>query len=391
MAQIFLCYAREDEARVRNVYRRLRALGFELWMDKITLIPGQRWQQEIPRALRTSDFVLIFFLKNSVGKRGYVQREFKLALDTLQEVPDDVIHTIPVRLDNCDLPEQFGFLQWCDLFERGGFQRLVRAIRAGVSQRPEPAVRLAESTTPAAEQSGVLTLSPRLTNSIGMGFVLIPAGPFMMGSPDADSEALDLEKPAHQVTISQPFYLGKYPVTQAQWEAVIGTNPSQFTGDPNCSVERVSWEDVQEFIRGLNAKEGDAIYRLPTEAEWEYAARAGSTTAYSFGDDPRQLDEYGRYRDNSGDQTHPVGQRKPNAWGLYDMHGNVWEWVQDWYGAYAPEPVTDPRGPSSGSSRVFRGGSWGTGAGRCRSAFRGSGAPGDRGSDLGFRLLRTAP
>ena len=196
-----------------------------------------------------------------------------------------------------------------------------------------------------------------------MEFVLIPTGTFMMGSPDSDATAYDDEKPAHRVTISQPFYLGTYAVTQEQWEAVMKTNPSRFTGDRNRPVERVFWEDTQQCIQRLNTQEGRARYRLPTEAEWEYACRAGSQTAYSFGDDPLQLDQYGWYVDNSGDQTHPVGQRKPNAWGLYDMHGNVWEWVQDWNGAYAPGPVTDPRGPSSGSRRVLRGGSWNYGAG----------------------------
>jgi formylglycine-generating enzyme required for sulfatase activity len=147
-----------------------------------------------------------------------------------------------------------------------------------------------------------------------------------------------------------------------------------------------------EFIRRLTAKGESAIYRLPTEAEWEYACRAGSTTAYSFGDDPRLLDEYGWSRANSGDQTHPVGQRKPNAWGLYDMHGNVWEWVQDWFERYSPRPrpVTDPRGPSSGSARVIRGGSWDSGARSCRSAYRFDGAPSYRNDYLGFRLLGTA-
>src|SRR5262249_32428411 len=156
-------------------------------------------------------------------------------------------------------------------------------------------------------------------------------------------------------TISQPFYLGKYAVTQEQWEKVMGTNPSYFTGDSNRPVEQVSWEDVQYFIWRLTAKEDGASYRLPTEAEWEYACRDGSTASYCFGDDPSELGEYAWYKENAGGQPHPVGRLKPNAWGLYDMHGNVFEWVQDWYGEYAPESVTDPRGPTLGSSRVVRG------------------------------------
>ena len=144
MARIFLSYAREDETQVRGVYRRLRDAGFEVWMDKINLLPGQRWQQEIPRAIRRSDFILIFFSKHSVAKRGYIQREFRLALETLEEMPPDAIHTIPIRLDDCQIPEQFHPLQWSDLSEAGEFDRIVQAIRLGMEQRqtvaPEPAL-----------------------------------------------------------------------------------------------------------------------------------------------------------------------------------------------------------------------------------------------------------
>jgi len=225
-------------------------------------------------------------------------------------------------------------------------------------------------------------------NSIGMEFVLIPAGTFQMGSNDSD--AYDNEKPVHTVRITQPFYLGKYEVTQGQWQAVMGNNPSKFTGDPNRPVEHVSWDDVQEFVRRLNSREGGAMYRLPTEAEWEYAARAETTTRWSFGDDVGQLGRYAWHDQNAGGQTHPVGQLQPNSWGLYDMHGNVWEWVQDWYGGYASGTAVDPAGPSSGSIRVNRGGSWIDSARYCRSAPRIRGAPGDRIVYLGFRLLRVA-
>jgi formylglycine-generating enzyme required for sulfatase activity len=220
-----------------------------------------------------------------------------------------------------------------------------------------------------------------------MQFALIPAGEFQMGSANGAND----ERPVRTVRISKPFYLGIYEVTQGQWEAVMGNNPSQFKGDASRPVERVSWEEVQQFIDKLNAREGGTKYRLPTEAEWEYAARAGSTTAYSFGDDSSQLGKYAWFEGNAGNTTHPVGKLQPNAWGLYDMHGNVWEWVQDWYGKYAAEPVTDPQGPASGSDRVIRGGGWGHVAGFCRSAYRLHGAPGGRSDSLGFRLLRTAP
>jgi len=180
-------------------------------------------------------------------------------------------------------------------------------------------------------------------------------------------------------------------VTQAQWQAVMGDNPSRFKGD-TLPVEQVSWKDVQKFTQFLNAREGDTKYRLPTEAEWEYAARAGTTTAYSFGDDPRQLGEYAWFGENSGTTTHPVGQKKPNPWGLYDMHGNVLEWVQDWYSKNAYKSfmstAVDPKGPSAGSRRVLRGGSWAYVAGISRLAFRRHDTPGYRYDGLGLRLLR---
>jgi formylglycine-generating enzyme required for sulfatase activity len=209
-----------------------------------------------------------------------------------------------------------------------------------------------------------------------------------MGSNNGDDD----EKPVHRVTISQPFYLGKYEITQAQWEKVIGKNSSKFQGDPNLPVENVSWHDTQDFIKKLNAKEGGNAYRLPTEAEWEYAARAGTTTAYSFGDDPVLLNQYGWYASNSDNKTHPVGQLKDNPWGLYDMHGNVWEWVEDWYAdKYPSEPQTDPKGPKEGSVKVLRGGSFFGSPEDLRSAVRVRDWPGGRFRSSGFRCVRVPP
>ena len=228
------------------------------------------------------------------------------------------------------------------------------------------------------------------TNSIGMEFVLIPAGTFQMGCSSEAEECGDDEKPRHSVTISKPFYLGKYEVTQAQWEAVMGNNPSVYKG-ADLPVSTVSWVDARMFVEKLNAKEGHNRYRLPTEAEWEYAARAGSATAYGFGDDPGQLGHYAWYADNADEEPHPVGRKRPNAWGLFDMHGNVYEWVQDYYGDYGPGAVTVPRGPEGvGEQSVRRGGSWNDPAEFCRSAFRSSKKPGLHfDSEDGFRLALT--
>jgi formylglycine-generating enzyme required for sulfatase activity len=254
--------------------------------------------------------------------------------------------------------------------ERAHFQRRVVELEG----RLQGAQRQRE-----AAPEAVARLDKTLVNSIDMEFVLIPAGTFQMGSNAGVNE-----KPIHTVRISKPFYLGRYEVTQGQWQVVMGNNPSTIKGNAQRPVETVSWEDVQEFIRTLNTTEGSTQYRLPTEAEWEYAARAGTTTAHSFGDNADLLGEYAWLFCNVGDATQPVGRKRPNPWGLYDMYGNVWEWVQDWYGPYTAGTAVDPAGPSAGSNRVMRGGSFTY----IRSALRNHYAPGDRVAGIGFRLLR---
>ena len=365
MARIFLCHASEDKVQVREVYHRLRSIeGFEPWLDEEDLLPGQDWDYEIKRALKASDFILIFFSRNSVAKRGYVQREMKLALDAWQEVPEGTIHTIPVRLDDCDVPASFRRYHWTNLFEPEGFDRIVHAIRAELAKR--------QGTEP----------EPSFTNSIGMEFVLIPAGTFMMGSLNRDTEAYGDEKPAHRVTISQPFYLGKYPVTQEQWAAVMGNNPSRFSGHPDQPVESVSWNDVQAFLDTLNERDGSGDYRLPTEAEWEYACRAGTEIPRYYPD----INAIAWYLENSNDQTRPVGQKLPNAWGLYDMLGNVREWCHDGRRRYTADALVDPMGPTdAGAPRVVRGGGWYTPAHSVRAAHNHVIHPDHRDDDIGFR------
>jgi formylglycine-generating enzyme required for sulfatase activity len=231
-------------------------------------------------------------------------------------------------------------------------------------------------------------LTVDLGGGVKMEFVLIPAGSFLMG----DEKGLDWEKPVHKVTITKPFYLGKYEVTQEQWQAVMGNNPSYFKGPKN-PVEMVSWYGCHAFRAKLNEKfsSGGVKFGLPTEAQWEYACRAGTTTRYSFGDDPAKLDDYAWWSENAKDTTHPVGQKKPNAWGLCDMHGNVWERCVDWFGEdyYAKSPAEDPVGPDSGASRVLRGGSWYDGGpDGFRCAYRYDYDP-DYRANGGFRVART--
>jgi formylglycine-generating enzyme required for sulfatase activity len=224
----------------------------------------------------------------------------------------------------------------------------------------------------------------------GITFIKIEPGCFQMGQNKKFKESSEAELPNHRVCIDKPFYLGETEVTQKQWEELMGSNPSKSKGLYK-PVERVSWDDVQVFIKKLNEREGGNSYRLPTEAEWEYAARAGSSSVYSFGDNEKDLSDYAWYGNlGYGGSSREVGHKKPNQWGLYDMHGNVWEWVQDWYGAayYSNSPVNDPKGPESGQYRVYRGGSWVGKAVNLRSSVRFSGLPVSRTNDIGFRLLK---
>jgi formylglycine-generating enzyme required for sulfatase activity len=230
------------------------------------------------------------------------------------------------------------------------------------------------SQTTAASLNGLFSLD---------NFAEIPAGSFQMGSENG----YDDEKPLHTVRITKSFYLGKHEVTREQWESVMGNNPSYFKGK-NLPVEQVSWNDVRKFLDRLNQQTGREIFRLPTEAEWEYACRAGTTADYAG-----NLDDMAWYDSNSGGKTHPVGTKQPNEWGLYDMHGNVYEWCADWYGeTYYDECkkkgiVEDPAGPESGSFRVLRGGAWYSNAQGCRSADRYNDSPGPRNDYIGFRLV----
>jgi len=249
----------------------------------------------------------------------------------------------------------------------------------------------------------VNALEKTITNSIGMEFVLIAGGTFKMGSPQNEPNRRQNEI-EHQVTVSQPFYMQTTEVTVKQWRAVMGTRFFlKKKGTDDMPVVKVSWQDCIDFIKKLNAL-NEGVYRLPTEAEWEYACRAGATSAYTWG---KTIDcnnaMYGNntlktyacvnYVKSKGlpvDQPAPVKSYKPNAWGLYDMGGNVWEWCQDWYGRYGKDAVVDPRGPSSGSDRVRRGGSWYGAGARCRCANRNLSNPANRYQTTGFRLVREA-
>ena len=291
---------------------------------------------------------------------------------------------------------------WLEDSDNEECQSTYRTLLATALQVHQQDVKIYQNLEAARENSRPVSVSTAGSNVLNMQFVRISAGTFMMGSPSSEAGRFENES-QHEVKITKSFEIQTTEVTQLQWFSLVGNNPSKFKTKENCPseviekngvsmcpnnpVEQVSWEDAQDFIRMLNQKNDGYTYRLPTEAEWEYAARAGSQTAYyTYGSETNQLGNYAWYDDNSGRQTHPSASKKANAWDLYDMYGNVSEWVQDWYGH---EAVTDPTGSPTGAYRVLRGGGCADDARHLRSAFRNGVYPSFRYLIVGFRLVRT--
>jgi formylglycine-generating enzyme required for sulfatase activity len=258
---------------------------------------------------------------------------------------------------------------------------LLWAVGSGGSGQEGTGAGLQESIKASAERVAL-----DLGGGVKLELVLIRPGSFMMGDEKGGND----EKPVHKVNITKPFYMGQYKVTQQQWEAVMGANPST-AKDPKNPVERVNWDDCQAFLKKLNGKFGSQTvkFSLPTEAQWEYACRAGKATQYCFGDKKSDLGRYAWYLENSKGKIHPVGEKKPNAWNLYDMQGDAWEWCADWYNKayYKPSLANDPTGPASGTFRVCRGSNWESMAVDCRCAFRVFALPSEGLSYLSLRVV----
>lgn len=311
MIQVFLAHASEDKAAVTDLYHRLRARGLRPWLDKVDLLPGQSWRAEIPKAIRESDVFIACLSKESVAKQGYIQREFRMALQKMGDMPPGKIYIIPVRLDECQVPElrqeEYGInladLQWVDLFRDGEFDRLMLAIEryfpdAVKAATPGPRLHTFEFESvrvngqgriASREQKSAQYFRQDLGSGVHIDLVKVPGGRFWMGSPDGELERWEYEGPLHKVQVPE-FYMGKYPVTQAQWRAMsllddidreLSPSPSGFVGDRR-PVEQVSWHEAVEFCKRLSAHSG-LVYRLPSEAEWEYACRAGTVTPFHFG------------------------------------------------------------------------------------------------------------
>ena len=414
MPKIFICYRREDSIwQAQRIYDNLvDHFGYESVVFDIDTIPlGADFRGYLNKEVGKCDILLavigdkwLEILKQRLDEpNDFVRIEIQAALE--REIP-----VVPILVggksvpSEKDLPPELANLSYKQAAEvRAGadlqphLKRLIDGLDRMFFERM-PGKELEQKQVD--KELKREETPKKYTNSIGMEFVLIPAGEFMMGSRLSAEELAqkygdeakwyEFEKPEHKVTICQPFYLQTTQVTQGQWQKVMDNNGSKFKGcGADCPVEQVSWEEVQSFIKKLNEMEGGRNYRLPTEAEWEYACRAASTTEYFFGDDPGKLGNHAWYADNSNYQTHPVGKKKPNAWGLYDMYGNVWEWVEDeWHNNYIQAPkdgrawIDNPRC----DTRVYRGGCWFSTARGCRSAARFIRWPGYRFDFLGFRL-----
>jgi len=357
--QIFLAHASEDKPAVLALYNRLKQAGYKPWLDKKDLIPGQIWRDEIPKAIKASQIFLACLSAKSANKQGYIQRELRIALDTLGEMLPGTIFFIPMRLEECEIPDlrmsEVGLnlrdIHRLDYWEEDGFEQLERAITHQFNPEPEEpkqplsvfnfeVVRVnAKGEQIKKESKQSQYFREDLGNGITLEMVAIPGGTFTMGTEDEEIEKLvkkfnwdgfRSERPQHRVTVSS-FYMGRYPITQAQWKAIasrtdleveqdLDLNPAYFKDRPDSDrrpVETVNWDDAIEFCARLSKLTGRE-YRLPSEAEWEYACRAGTTTRFYFGDDANQLGDYAWHNGNSQDKTHPVGQKRPNAWGLYD-------------------------------------------------------------------------
>ena len=354
-------------------------------------IAASRWQQ----CVEECDTVLGWESDNAEAKRLKAEAESQLVPTAKVVATIDgrevsgaklndgtKIHTTPI---NWKLEDGKEYGPYSVSYESGGkrYYGTFDAVTIDWRGPREFTIALKEYTGPKTGDTKTFTLP----GGVKMEMVYVAPGSFTMGSPESEEDRFDNET-QHRVTLTKGYWLGKYEVTQRQWGSVMGNNPSSSKG-PDRPVENVSWEDCQRFIAKVDAearRQFGGGARLPTEAEWEYACRAGTTGPYGGNGN---LDDMGWYGGNSGDTTHPVGQKLANAWGFHDMHGNVWEWCQDWYGAYQGNE-NDPRGSASGVLRVLRGGGWCDDARDCRSAGRDGCNPGYRDDDGGFRLCCSA-
>jgi formylglycine-generating enzyme required for sulfatase activity len=372
----FLCHAQDDEVKTRELYRRLIADGFEAWLDKEHLLPGQDWDLEIDKAIRNTDVVIVCLSNKSTTKAGYVQKEIKLALDAADKQPEGTIFIIPVRLEECEVPDRLNKWQWVNLFEKNGYLSLKSSLKSR-------AKGLGKWSTPPLN-----VFEPEM--------IKIPRGEFLMGSSKAQAQKaiqdgaektwVQDEQPQHLVLLSE-YYIAKHPVTNHEFQVFIrdtktnsplGWNGDEYPdGKDDHPAVNIPWEDATAFCEWLKQKT-NRPYRLPTEAEWEKAARGTDGRIWPWGNefDP----EFANTREAKIMHVTRVGQFSPygdSPYGCVDMIGNIWEWCSDWYdkNEYTKrtqeDTVTeDPNGPGNGLAHILRGGSFGTGRAGNRCADR---------------------
>lgn len=425
--KVFISYSHDSRSHLDQVLEladRLRAEGIDCNLDQYEPAPTEGWPRWMDRQFKDADYILVictetycrrFEGREEHGKGLGVKWEGAIITDELYRNETVNKRFIPIVFTDADaahVPERLQHFMRYDVTDESQYESLYRHLTGqprvvkpplGKLRSFEPVNKLRALPTEDRQQEFAPiqedakpkpqlrheSFVENLGGGVTLDMIAIPGGSFLMGSEDFPDT-----RPVHRVKLS-PFHLGKYPVTQAQWKAVMGDNPSYFKGDKR-PVEMISWEMAVEFCQMLTAKTGRQ-YRLPTEAEWEYACLAGSTGKYCFGDDEALLEKYAWYDEGLGGSTHPVGEKLPNNWGLYDMHGNVLEWCQDWYDAnYYAElskqgEVVDPQGPASGTSRVLRGGSWIYNQMGARAVFRDGAPPGGRDDDFGFRVVYCRP
>ncbi|MEW6238625.1 MAG: formylglycine-generating enzyme family protein [Candidatus Omnitrophota bacterium] len=356
-----------------SVYLASLDLGENVFVSTITPNNGNYFLNKYHR-------LADFFLPPSTGFQGIIQ-----IINTSQSEP------LTAYIDNLDILVMSEDKIELDVSEitgmAAGTETTPTLTPTPLPPTPTPSP-IPPTATPIPDRI-VVPIPNLAVNAKPLEIKLVLAGTFLMGSPENEKDRNANESPLHQVAIAKPFYLSIYPITQAQWQAVMGTNPSIFKGDSNLPVDSVTWDECHDFFQKLKGN-AEGVFRMPTEAEWEYACRAGTTTRYYWGDDLEYTEakDYGWFYDNSQNQTHIVGLKLPNPWGFFDMSGNVNEWCEDYYGAYAAGSQTDPHGPSTGAERVLRGGFWNGSVQSLRSAARNKQPNYTKASTISFRAAR---
>jgi len=435
--RVFLCHSSHDKPAVRALYKRLKAEGWiDAWLDEEKLLPGQQWKIEIPRVVRESDVVIVCLSKTSINAEGYVQAEIKFALDVALEKPEGAIYLIPARIEDCEVPYSLRDWHWVNLFDAHGFDRLSRSLKLRAEslgldyepvgwassptkapapqksqvagppgETPKPLVRPASPekapASPKGQAESLTYEAPappgKITLSNGMEFLRVPAGAFLMGSADDDQLAYDDEKPQHSVEIPYDYWMARYPVTNALYNAYVEAKRKKHpvTGwekKKDHPVVNVSWDDAMAYCRWLDdlmraELPPGLVLRLPSEAEWEKAARGSDGRIYPWGD------QFNRNKCNSLEGgkagATPVGAyslQGDSPYGCADMSGNVWEWTRSVKKAYPYKAGDGREAEKASGARVLRGGSFSDDDRYVRCAYRDHSSPDSRHGSLGFRL-----